>query len=120
MFHDRYKRRPAAPRLHPHRHFSAREVGTAPDPVQYSERSIFPPDWMTGSTTAASTVGVPGQDRRFREGVRRMSGFPRGPVMVAGSAIGFIGLLVPGVYGVSYDPPPGAGYPDAGDARLPG
>jgi hypothetical protein len=40
--------------------------------------------------------------------------------MVAGSVIGFLGLLIPGVYGVSYDPPPGAGYPDDGDPRLRG
>lgn len=40
--------------------------------------------------------------------------------MVAGSVIGFIGLLVPGMYDVSYHPPPGAGYPDDDDPRLRG
>jgi hypothetical protein len=39
-----------------------------------------------------------------------MESSTRGKFLIVGSVIGFIGFVIPGLYGVGYDPPPGSPY----------
>jgi hypothetical protein len=39
-----------------------------------------------------------------------MESSARGKFLIAGSVIGFIGFVIPGLYGVGYNPPPHSRY----------
>src|SRR5579859_8031685 len=60
---------------------------------------------------------------RAEKGKRRykhMTSSTRGTFLIVGSIIAFIGFLLPGMYGVSYNPPPGSAAASINIGSLPG
>jgi hypothetical protein len=49
-----------------------------------------------------------------------MESSARGKLLIVGAAVGFIGFVIPGLYGVAYDPPPKSSYANINLGQLKG